>query len=244
MEEDYETRIFELQEQNQEQEPLQEEEFKQEEEQTLETYEEEESDYTYNQQPEKNFKPNITNKAYEKLEAYTRLAEKEIGGLLRIQTIKNIPTITDVTLIKQTATHGDFELDPESTMDFMTSLPFEQQKEWCGWWHKHPITGWSITDDETFERLYLNNSGYCLGIVKQSNGKFLIRLDVGRVDNGKPDNKTTFQTEQFEITYKQTKKDSYYLKEIKEKVTHQTVFEEFEENKSITKTLFNWMGFN
>lgn len=124
-------------------------------------------------------------KAYLKMKYYTEYAPEEVGGLLELTKEKGKIILDDVILLKQSATWGDFEIEDEALTEFMTDIMTNNPDKMCkinGWWHKHPIEGWSAHDDSTFETLKKYFGGFVFGIVAQNNNfnKPLSRLEVGK----------------------------------------------------------------
>lgn len=125
----------------------------------------------------------ITAKAKFKMDTYFDLAGRdEVGGILRIKELENnTKLIIDVMLLKQTVSSGEFETD-QDTLTKLTKDLFKTNRkkleEIKGWWHKHPITGWSMQDDSCFERLAKTFGGLCSGVVLQSNKELLWRTDM------------------------------------------------------------------
>ena len=131
----------------------------------------------------------IIEKASCKMQYYCEYAPKEVGGVLEIDCNKDQLIIKDVIILEQEASSGDFYLDDEALAKFTESVFIKNPKKMehiKGWWHKHPIEGWSGHDDETFKKLREYFKGFVFGIVMRDihkkNNKFspLCRLEVGK----------------------------------------------------------------
>lgn len=124
----------------------------------------------------------ITPDALYKLNAYYRIIDKvrvnsEISGLGVAQSWENDILISEVILLKQESTPGDTELDDRELSRWLTELiELEQDPSlYRLWWHKHPIDGWSSTDNNNIEKM--NNNNWLVSIVHTPRG-LRARLDL------------------------------------------------------------------
>lgn len=187
----------------------------------------------------KGFHPEITAKAMTKLDLITKNAEREVGGLMKVETKNGQPRVTDIILLKQTATHGDFKIEEEALMEFFTKAcrkGLKETQKYCGWVHKHPMTGWSGQDNDTFKRLLKDWDGFVLGIVKQPNNKYLWRLDMARMDQKKNIlNYIKLETEDFQVVYDDSRMEKDIIKQMKELVKEPNPMEGIEITFKIPK---------
>ena len=127
------------------------------------------------------FKIIITEKANYKLEQYYKLADKEVGGVFEVEMDGDEIKIVDTLLLPQEVTGGDFVLDEEGLSKFSKKIFVkspEKMEKFKGWWHKHPIEGWSGHDDNTFKTLLDTFGGKIVGLVCQGSGEILCRVDM------------------------------------------------------------------
>ena len=121
----------------------------------------------------------IQTDALEKLKAYYKYAEhKEICGLGKVYIEQGQLVVEDVILLEQEVSGSEANFDRDAIAKWHYELIQEglDPSEYRLCWHKHPITGWSTTDDKCIEDM--NNGEWMLNLVKQSNGQFLFRLDL------------------------------------------------------------------
>lgn len=120
-----------------------------------------------------------TDRAWEKLWLYIRLAEGEVGGLASVEPAgQHDFLMTDCFLIEQRATDVDTELAPAATSRFL--LTYLEAGRDPGllrlWWHSHARESvfWSTDDERTIDHF---GGESLVSLVGNQAGKFLARFD-------------------------------------------------------------------
>ena len=99
----------------------------------------------------------ILEQVWKRLMAYIITCPKEVGGLGSVEERDGELIVTDVFLIEQTASPGDFEIDPTALSQFVNEwIAYGRDvSELKFWWHSHADmnTFWSVVDEDTMRRL-------------------------------------------------------------------------------------------
>lgn len=99
----------------------------------------------------------ILEPAWKRLMTYMHVCPTEVGGLGSVEEREGELIVTDVFLIEQEATGGDFELDPGAQAMFINDWISRGRDvaELKFWWHSHAgmDTFWSVVDENTMRRL-------------------------------------------------------------------------------------------
>jgi len=154
--------------------------------------------------------------AYSKMKYLTELADDEVGGILVCDVVEGGIVVEDVLIPEQEVSSGYWEDKGEEALakmlfDFAKTKP-KLIPKMKGWWHKHPITGWSGTDDKTAE-----------DFAEQCSWFLSINSDVGRdielkLNITKPFG-LVFNNLSYEIDFSNDKVKKWCEKEYKAKVT-------------------------
>lgn len=151
--------------------------------------------------------------ALEKLRLYCKHAgHQEISGLGIARADEGEIVVDDVFLFEQEVTSGDTELNAEA----LAKWDYEIRKAngdptlYRLWWHKHPINGWSGTDEKNIEGL--NNGEWLLSIAHTPNGWQC------RLDTYKPFRVTMDSLTLLELTPPNYELDKALEEEVKQKV--------------------------
>jgi len=118
--------------------------------------------------------------AKNKLDIYTKLAEGEISGLMRVEKVDSyVVLVKDVILLPQSSSGSETELDQESLMQFIEGEIAANRNvdDLKGWWHSHDEMGvfWSNTDTDTMATL---GCEWMVSIVTNKKKEYKARLDI------------------------------------------------------------------
>jgi proteasome lid subunit RPN8/RPN11 len=122
----------------------------------------------------------LTQNAKRKIETYTRLAEGEISGLMRVDRVSSYSILVkDIIIFDQKSSGSETELDSEALSKFLTEeiQAGRDVSDIKGWWHSHADMGvfWSATDTENMRTL---GCEWFLSIVSNKKKETKARLDV------------------------------------------------------------------
>lgn len=124
----------------------------------------------------------FTSYAWEKFWAFIDIAEGEIGGFGKIEVSDDYLTVSDILLIKQTASQSDFILSPEAFSEFGEAVLArgEPLSLYRLWWHSHAEykVGWSVDKDERTIAT-LSRKNYLMSVVGNKNAEMANRYDIG-----------------------------------------------------------------
>lgn len=99
----------------------------------------------------------ITTEALLRFNTYCKYAPNngEISGLGRAYADQGDIVVDEVLLLEQQSSHTETELDRDALSRFLTELIMQGKdpSAYRLWWHKHPIDGWSTTDEKNIEGL-------------------------------------------------------------------------------------------
>jgi hypothetical protein len=113
--------------------------------------------------------------------AYAAVGSNEVGGVGHVKRIDGGFLLHSPEILPQTVHGGETDMAENMDKWLQSWLTEDQYTDPMPnvdflWWHKHPCTGWSGTD----EQFIVDHAcaGYIVSIVMQSNGKFACRVDT------------------------------------------------------------------
>src|SRR4030042_1893841 len=124
--------------------------------------------------------------AYKKIMYLTELAgNNEIGGFLVVDIVNGEIQVQDVLIPKQEVSSAYWETEArDGSVNLVAELAKTKEgKEIIpklrGWWHKHPMTGWSELDKETARQIS-GQAGFCVSINSDKGREIVVRLDMDK----------------------------------------------------------------